>query len=119
MKRLSYIEDARCLRVKIAFPQRTCYPANLDATRLQCVPTFREIRDLDNLEKKASIAVVGCRYVLNGMTIRFFKKNEGSITDSVKASDQSSVKIFFSRCNLLLPVHVVTAPSSLYKSSVQ
>jgi hypothetical protein len=99
--------------IKIAFPPSICYTANLDAARLQCVPTFRENRGLDNLEKKANAAVFGCRNVFNGTTIRFFKKNKGSIRDSVKASDQRSVKIsYFSRCNLFLPVHVVTAPSS-------
>ena len=79
--------------IKIAFPPSICYTANLDAARLQCVPTFRENRGLDNLEKKASATVVGCRYVFNRTTIGFFKKNKGSIRDSVKASDQSSVKI--------------------------
>jgi hypothetical protein len=63
--------------------------------------------------------VVGCRYVFNGKTFLFFKKNKGSIRDSVKDSDPSSVKIScFNLCNLFLSVHVVTAPSSFYKSSV-
>jgi hypothetical protein len=62
--------------IKIAFPPSICYTANLDATRLQFIPTFRENRGLDSLEKKASATVVGCRYVFNGKTIRFFKKNK-------------------------------------------
>jgi len=49
----------------------------------------------------------------------FLKKNKGSIRDSVKASDQSNVKIScFNRCKLFLSVHVVTVPSSFYKSFV-
>jgi len=105
--------------IKITFPPSVCYTANLDATRLQCIPTFKENRGLDNLEKKASATVVECRYVFNGTTIRFFKKNKGSIRDSLKATDQLGVKMScFGRCNLFLPVHVVTAPSSFYKSSV-
>jgi hypothetical protein len=105
--------------IKIAFPPSICYTANLDATRLHSVSTFRDKRGLDNLEKKASATVVECRYIFNGTTIRFFKKNKGSIRDSVKASDKSSVKIScFIRCNLFLPVHAVTAPSCFYKSSV-
>ena len=72
------------------------------------------------MEEETSTMMVGLLYVVNEMTIRFFKNNEDMIRGSVKASAQSSVKIScVSCCNPFLPVYPLTVPPTAYKNGVR
>jgi hypothetical protein len=50
---------------------------------------------LDKLDRRMRIAVVGCHYVVNRVTVHFIKKIRDKMKECVKASATSSAKIFF------------------------
>jgi hypothetical protein len=50
---------------------------------------------LDKLDRRMGIAVFGCHYGVNRMTVHFIKKNRDKIKECVKASATLRAKIFF------------------------
>lgn len=107
--------EVSCSWLKTHSRQAPANPANLDATRLSLHLQKLEVWII--WKRKQALRLLGA--FMFSTERQFVSSRNMKVRYSVKASDQPSEKIScLSGCNLLPPVHVITARSSLYKRSV-